>query len=109
MVKISSVKALKGFALSIYQIHRERALLGQGAFGQVYKGVWQYRAIESEERVDKEVAVKTMKDATSEEEVIKFLQEAAIMGQFDHPNIVKIMGVMAAENNVGNIVLASFS
>ncbi len=53
-----------------------------------------------EDQVEEEVAVKTMEDATSEEDGIKFLQEAVIMGQFDHPNIVKIMAIMATEDEV---------
>ena len=41
-----------------------------------------------------DVAIKTLNDKTSEEEKVKFLQEAAIMGQFHHPNIVKLHGVV---------------
>ena len=44
--------------------------------------------------MEEEVAVKLMEDGASEEERVKFLQEAAIMGQFKHPNIVKIIGVI---------------
>ena len=40
-----------------------------------------------------EVAVKTIQ-SDKEEKKVKFLQEAAIMGQFRHPNIVKLMGVV---------------
>ena len=29
-----------------------------------------------------------------EEEKVRFLQEAAIMGQFSHPNVVKLYGVV---------------
>ena len=41
-----------------------------------------------------EVAVKILKSGSTEEERVKFLQEAAIMGQFKHPNILKILGVV---------------
>ena len=41
-----------------------------------------------------DAAIKTLKDNASEEEEVKFLQEAAIMGQFHHPNIVKLYGVV---------------
>ena len=51
-----------------------------------------------------EVAVKTMEDGSSEEDRIKFLQEAAIMGQFDHPNIIKILGVVIERQNVRKIL-----
>uniref|UniRef100_A0A1X7TBU5 Serine-threonine/tyrosine-protein kinase catalytic domain-containing protein n=1 Tax=Amphimedon queenslandica TaxID=400682 RepID=A0A1X7TBU5_AMPQE len=40
------------------------------------------------------VAIKTLNDNTSEDERVKFLQEAAIMGQFHHPNVVKLHGVV---------------
>lgn len=40
-----------------------------------------------------EVAVKTLKQA-SKQDRIKFLQEAAIMGQFRHPNIVTLYGLV---------------
>ena len=42
-----------------------------------------------------EVAVKTMEEGADEEERVKFLQEAAIMGQYrNHPNIVRILGII---------------
>ena len=42
-----------------------------------------------------EVAEKTMEEGASEEERVKFLQEAAIMGQFrNHPNIFRILGII---------------
>ena len=40
------------------------------------------------------MAVKTLQEGTSEEDKVKFLQEAAIMGQFSHPNVVKLYGVV---------------
>ncbi len=41
-----------------------------------------------------DVAVKTLQPGISEEDKVKFLQEAAIMGQFLHPNVVKLHGVV---------------
>ena len=41
-----------------------------------------------------DVAVKQLQPGASEEEKVKFLQEAAINGQFRHPNVVKLMGVV---------------
>ena len=49
---------------------------------------------------DVEVAVKSLQAASSEEERVKFLQEAAIMGQFRHPNIVRVFGVITATEPV---------
>ena len=48
------------------------------------------------------VAIKTLNDNTSEDERVKFLQEAAIMGQFHHPNVVKLHGVVTIGDPVYN-------
>ena len=50
--------------------------------------------------VEEEVAVKTMANESSEEDRVKFLQEAAIMGQFNHPNIVRLLGIMTSPEPV---------
>ena len=52
-----------------------------------------------------DVALKTLRDDASEEQKVKFLQEAATMGQFHHPNIVKLHGVVT----VGEPVSESYS
>ena len=48
----------------------------------------------------KEVAVKTLKPGSSENDKVRFLQEAAIMGQFNHPYVVKLYGVVTVEDPV---------
>ena len=53
----------------------------------------------SEETVEEEVAVKTMENS-NEEDRVKFLQEAIIMGQFNHMNIVKILALIHTEDVV---------
>ena len=47
-----------------------------------------------------DVAVKQLQTGASEVENIKFLQEAAINGQFRHPNVVQLMGVVTDEGPV---------
>nr|AAA61190.1 tyrosine kinase (FER) [Homo sapiens] len=59
-------------------------LLGKGNFGEVYKGTLKDKT---------SVAVKTCKEDLPQELKIKFLQEAKILKQYDHPNIVKLIGV----------------
>ena len=58
-----------------------------------------------------DVAVKQLQSGASEEEKIKFLQEAAINGQFRHPNIVQLMGVVTVGEPVSCtlLMLASLS
>ena len=41
-----------------------------------------------------EVAVKTLKSTANDKERLRFLQEAAIMCQFDHENVIKLYGVV---------------
>ncbi len=52
-----------------------------------------------------EVAVKVLPTQTSEEERVKLLQEAAVMGQFRHPNVLSILGVITCEDPVRNPLL----
>ena len=55
----------------------------------MYKGVWHSSG---GKKVD--VAVKTLNEGSGEQDRVKFLQEAAIMGQFKHPNVVTMYGVV---------------
>ena len=48
------------------------------------------------------VAIKTFKKEASEEEKVKFLQEVPINGQFHHPNIVKLHGVVTVGEPVSD-------
>ena len=41
-----------------------------------------------------EVAVKSMGLGACKDERVKFLQEAAIMGQFGHRNILQVFGII---------------
>ena len=68
--------------------------LGSGEFGVVRRGVW---SVGGEER---EVAVKSLADGSTEEKRIQFLQEAAIMGQFKHPNVITLHGVLLESKQV---------
>ena len=47
-----------------------------------------------------EVAVKSLEGSLTEEDRVKFLQEAAIMGQFKHPNVIRIFGVISTSDPV---------
>ena len=52
-----------------------------------------------------DVAIKTLREEATEQEKVKFLQEAAIMGQFQHPNIVKLLGMVTVEEPVSIIYM----
>ena len=61
--------------------------------------------------------MKTLKEGAGEGDKVKFLQEAAIMGQFSHPNVVKLYGVVTERKSVSyfqfvsdnNIIVSVFS
>ena len=69
--------------------HRVGESLGSGQFGVVNRGKWLARGSSTVE-----VAIKTLRPESGEEDKLKFLQEAAINGQFRHPNIVRLHGVV---------------
>ena len=50
-----------------------------------------------------EVAVKSLVQGVPQLEVVKLLKEAAIMGQFSHPNVIQLHGVVAQHDQVGLI------
>uniref|UniRef100_A0A669Q9E5 Tyrosine-protein kinase Mer n=1 Tax=Phasianus colchicus TaxID=9054 RepID=A0A669Q9E5_PHACC len=64
-------------------------VLGEGEFGSVMEG-----RLSQPEGTPQKVAVKTMKlDNFSHREIEEFLSEAACMKDFDHPNVIKLLGV----------------
>ncbi|WAR24153.1 FAK1-like protein [Mya arenaria] len=82
-----------------YEIQRDRVclkdILGNGQFGDVHKGI--YRDKDGNEIP---VAVKTCKEDNEESMTEKFLEEALIMQQFDHPHIVKLVGICSENRPV---------
>ena len=71
-----------------HTIYRVIERLGSGNFGNVESGLWHSPV------GTMQVAVKLLKEDAMESGRVKFLQEAAIMGQFHHRNVVKLMGVV---------------
>ncbi|XP_077579960.1 ephrin type-A receptor 4-A-like isoform X2 [Stigmatopora nigra] len=69
-------------------IHIER-VVGMGEFGEVCSG--RLRAVGKREVY---VAIKSLKAGYSDKQRRDFLSEASIMGQFDHPNIIRLEGVV---------------
>ena len=68
--------------------HRILEELGSGEFGVVTRGML------SSTTGDVEVAVKMLNTDASDKDRLRFLQEAAIMCQFDHQNVIKLHGVV---------------
>ena len=68
--------------------------IGSGEFGKVYKGVWSHTEEGSNALLEEEVAVKTMRGGVTEEEKLKFLQEAANIAQFKHHFVICMRGLV---------------
>eukprot|EP00049_Salpingoeca_infusionum_P016498 m.338150 g.338150 ORF g.338150 m.338150 type:complete len:1920 (-) comp16084_c0_seq5:3106-8865(-) len=69
--------------------------LGKGNFGEVMKGL-----VKEPGRVEMIVAIKTLHRDTGVEGQIEMMQEAALMAQFEHPNIVGLVGVVTRSTPV---------
>lgn len=46
------------------------------------------------------VAIKTLKPGAADKARLDFLSEAGIMGQFDHPNVIYLQGVVTKSNPI---------
>ena len=84
-------------------IIRVLGVLGSGQFGSVHYGLWKY---DNKHKNPVNVAVKMLQEKLSENDKVKFLQEAAIMGQFQHINVLKLHGIVQ-DTSVDEIVSIS--
>ncbi|XP_030606501.1 ephrin type-B receptor 5 [Archocentrus centrarchus] len=83
-------EAVKEFAREIDPTHLKiEEVIGAAQFGEVSRG--RYRPLGRREVL---VAVKTLRWGASERERGMFLSEAGVLGQFDHPNVLKLEGVI---------------
>ncbi|XP_066543333.1 receptor tyrosine-protein kinase erbB-4 isoform X1 [Amia ocellicauda] len=64
-------------------------VLGSGAFGTVYKGIW----VPEGETVKIPVAIKILNEATGPKANVEFMDEALIMASMEHPHLVRLLGV----------------
>uniref|UniRef100_A0A7N6BTE0 non-specific protein-tyrosine kinase n=1 Tax=Anabas testudineus TaxID=64144 RepID=A0A7N6BTE0_ANATE len=74
-----------------YKISRDDVdvgqILGEGFFGEVHEGIY---------KSPTRVAIKTCKDCTADVKE-KFLSEAELMKNLDHPHIVRLIGVIEVD------------
>ncbi|KAM9845151.1 ephrin type-A receptor 4-A-like [Aulostomus maculatus] len=83
-------QAIHEFAkeIDVSNIHIER-VIGMGEFGEVCSG-----RLRVQGKREVYVAIKSLKAGYSDKQRRDFLSEASIMGQFDHPNIIRLEGVV---------------
>ncbi|KAK3541039.1 hypothetical protein QTP86_012352 [Hemibagrus guttatus] len=83
-------QAVRDFAkeIDVSNIRIER-VIGAGEFGEVCSG-----RLRLPSKREIHVAIKSLKAGYTEQQRRDFLSEASIMGQFDHPNIIRLEGVV---------------
>uniref|UniRef100_A0A8C4YF70 Tyrosine-protein kinase receptor n=1 Tax=Gopherus evgoodei TaxID=1825980 RepID=A0A8C4YF70_9SAUR len=84
----AEIESLPVFPRDKLNLHN---LLGSGAFGEVYEGT--AVDITGAGNGEYKVAVKTLKKGATDYEKSEFLKEAHLMSKFDHPHILKLLGV----------------
>ncbi|XP_039600905.1 ephrin type-A receptor 3 isoform X2 [Polypterus senegalus] len=70
-------------------------VVGAGEFGEVCSG-----RLKLPSKKEISVAIKTLKAGYTDKQRRDFLSEASIMGQFDHPNIIRLEGVVTRSKPV---------
>ncbi|XP_048417389.1 ephrin type-B receptor 2 isoform X2 [Stegostoma tigrinum] len=70
-------------------------VIGAGEFGEVCSGLLKLPG-----KREIFVAIKTLKSGYTEKQRRDFLSEASIMGQFDHPNVIHLEGVVTKSSPV---------
>ncbi|XP_060689512.1 ephrin type-A receptor 6 isoform X2 [Hemiscyllium ocellatum] len=78
---------------------RIERVIGAGEFGEVCSG-----RLKTPGKREIPVAIKTLKGGYMDRQRKDFLREASIMGQFDHPNIVRLEGVVTKSRPVMIVV-----
>ncbi|CAK1585368.1 unnamed protein product [Parnassius mnemosyne] len=75
--------------------------LGSGAFGEVFEGIARQL---SNGAAETKVAVKTLRKGATEQEKSEFLKEAALMSNFKHEHILRLLGV-CLDNDPNYIIM----
>ncbi|EHB13941.1 Ephrin type-A receptor 6 [Heterocephalus glaber] len=94
-------------SLAVHEFAREidpsririERVIGAGEFGEVCSG-----RLKTPGKREIPVAIKTLKGGHMDRQRRDFLREASIMGQFDHPNIIRLEGVVTKSRPVMIVV-----
>ncbi|XP_027509158.1 ephrin type-B receptor 5 [Corapipo altera] len=89
-------EAIREFAKEIdVSLIKIEEVIGSGEFGEVCFGRLKHPG-----KREYTVAIKTLKSGYTEEQRREFLSEASIMGQFEHPNVIHLEGVVTKSRPV---------
>ncbi|ESN91754.1 hypothetical protein HELRODRAFT_70258, partial [Helobdella robusta] len=96
ITKRSEVVIIRPIPRATWELNNDQIELkekiGSGQFGEVFRGLLKPTNLE--------VAIKTCRETLTEDLKRKFLQEGRILKQYDHPNIVKFIGIAAQRHPV---------
>ncbi|XP_066861235.1 ephrin type-B receptor 6 isoform X4 [Anser cygnoides] len=89
-------EAIREFAKEIdVSFIKIEEVIGSGEFGEVCFGRLKHPG-----KRECTVAIKTLKSGYTDEQRREFLSEASIMGQFEHPNVIRLEGVVTKSRPV---------
>uniref|UniRef100_A0A7M4FQS5 receptor protein-tyrosine kinase n=1 Tax=Crocodylus porosus TaxID=8502 RepID=A0A7M4FQS5_CROPO len=89
-------EAIREFAKEIdVSFIKIEEVIGSGEFGEVCFG-----RLKPPGKREYTVAIKTLKSGYTDEQRREFLSEASIMGQFEHPNVIRLEGVVTKSRPV---------
>ncbi|XP_053147834.1 ephrin type-B receptor 5 isoform X3 [Hemicordylus capensis] len=89
-------EAIREFAKEIdVSFVKIEEVIGSGEFGEVCFG-----RLKPPGKREYTVAIKTLKAGYTDEQRREFLSEASIMGQFEHPNVIRLEGVVTKSRPV---------
>ncbi|XP_074858259.1 ephrin type-B receptor 5 isoform X3 [Carettochelys insculpta] len=89
-------EAIREFAKEIdVSFVKIEEVIGSGEFGEVCFG-----RLKPPGKREYTVAIKTLKSGYTDEQRREFLSEASIMGQFEHPNVIRLEGVVTKSRPV---------
>lgn len=89
-------EAIREFAKEIdVSFIKIEEVIGSGEFGEVCFGRLKHPG-----KREYTVAIKTLKSGYTDEQRREFLSEASIMGQFEHPNVIHLEGVVTKSRPV---------
>ena len=96
--KFDSLQGLKMIKANYIQIDN---LIGSGAFGEVYSALSRLR---EGSIANTRIAVKFLNNNAGPEQKQDFIQEAILMRNFEHPNIVEVYGICMDSEPIGIIM-----
>ncbi|KAM9020372.1 ephrin type-B receptor 6 isoform 4-T6 [Ara ararauna] len=89
-------EAIREFAKEIdVSFIKIEEVIGSGEFGELCSGRLKHPG-----KREYTVAIKTLKSGYTDEQRREFLSEASIMGQFEHPNVIHLEGVVTKSRPV---------